>query len=63
MDSTTVALTNSTLSPTALKGAQVWVQVSHTFSWVTPISPLLTFIGGSSLSAPTITYKAYMRLE
>ncbi len=45
------------------RGTPVDVDLTYQFEFVTPIGDLLAFIGGSSISAPTITAHASMRLE
>lgn len=45
------------------KGETATVQLSYQFTYVTPISPLLSFIGGSSIANPTLTSTSAMRLE
>lgn len=45
------------------QGETVTVTVNYAFSYVTPLSPLLSLFGGSSLSTPTISSTAKMRLE
>ena len=45
------------------KGSEAKVQVSYVFTFVTPIGTMLSIIGGSNLTAPTITSTTSMRLE
>ena len=45
------------------KGSETTVTVSYAFTYVTPVGSLLTLIGGSALSAPTIASTTSMRLE
>ena len=45
------------------KGNEAQVTVSYAFTYVTPIATLVTLIGGSSLTAPTITSTTAMRFE
>lgn len=57
------SLTKTYTNVQGTKGTTVTVNVSYAFTYVTPISPLLTLIGGSSLSNPTISSSSSMRLE
>jgi len=45
------------------RGSEVSVQMSFNFDYVTPIGPMLGFIGGGALAEPTITSTTSMRLE
>jgi len=45
------------------RGQETTVDITYTFSFVTPIGGLLQLIGGSNLSAPAITAHSAMRLE
>jgi Flp pilus assembly protein TadG len=45
------------------RGEAVVVDLSYEFEFVTPMAGILDLIGGSSLSAPTITAHSSMRLE
>jgi Flp pilus assembly protein TadG len=45
------------------RGETVSVTVNYAFTYATPLSPLLTLIGGSSLATPTISSTSQMRLE
>jgi len=45
------------------RGQETTIDITYTFSFVTPIGGLLQLIGGSSLSAPAITAHSAMRLE
>ena len=45
------------------RGQETTIDITYTFSFVTPIGGLLKLIGGSSLSAPAITAHSAMRLE
>lgn len=61
-----ITLTNLTITLTNVQGSRgtpVEVDLSYTFNFVTPIGGILQLMGGSSLSAPTITAHASMRLE
>ena len=45
------------------RGSEVSIQMSFNFDYVTPIGPMLGFIGGGALAEPTITSTTSMRLE
>lgn len=45
------------------RGSQATVEVNYTFSYVTPIGGIVNLVSGGSLSAPTISSTASMRLE
>lgn len=45
------------------RGSQATVQVRYTFSYVTPIGGIVRLVSGGSLTAPTISSTASMRLE
>jgi Flp pilus assembly protein TadG len=45
------------------RGEAVDVDLTYTFSFVTPIGDILQFMGGNNLSAPQITAHSSMRLE
>lgn len=45
------------------RGSQTSVTVNYDFEFVTPIGGFLSLLGGSSLSAPTISSTTSMRLE
>jgi Flp pilus assembly protein TadG len=45
------------------RGEAVEVDLTYEFEFVTPMGNILAFIGGSNLSAPTITAHSSMRLE
>lgn len=45
------------------KGQTVTITLNYQFTYVTPISPLLSLIGGSSIANPTLTSTSAMRLE
>ena len=59
----TTKLTRVVTNPQGTKGSETSVKVSYTFTFVTPIGGILQLIGGSSLSAPTISSTTSMRLE
>ncbi|MGH2607883.1 MAG: TadE family protein [Tepidiformaceae bacterium] len=45
------------------RGGAVEVDLSYEFEFVTPMGDIMAFIGGSNISAPTITAHSSMRLE
>lgn len=45
------------------RGTEATVDITYTFSFVTPIGGLLHMIGGSSLATPAISAHSAMRLE
>ena len=45
------------------RGQEATVDITYTFSFVTPISGILNMIGGSALATPAITAHSAMRLE
>jgi Flp pilus assembly protein TadG len=61
LDPADIAITKTGIPATT--GSTVTVTVAYSFSYVTPLSPLLTLIGGSSLSTPTISSTTSMRGE
>lgn len=56
-------LTRTYTNVQAAKGSTVTVQLSYQFTFVTPVSPLLNLIGGSSIANPTLSSSSAMRLE
>lgn len=50
-------------NPQGARGTQTTVRVWYDFEFVTPIGGFLSILGGSSLSAPTISSTTSMRLE
>ena len=61
LDTTKITVTKTNIQ--GPRGAQATVAVHYNFSFVTPIGPLLALVGGSSVSAPTISATTSMRLE
>lgn len=61
LDQTLVTKTYSNVQ--GPRGETVTVTVNYAYSYVTPLSPLLSLLGGSSLATPTISSTAQMRLE
>ena len=61
LDTTKMTVTKTNIQ--GPRGAQTTVAVAYTFTYVTPIGPLLALFGGSSISAPTISATTSMRLE
>jgi hypothetical protein len=45
------------------RGEAIEVDLSYEFEFVTPMGDIMAFIGGSNISAPTITAHSSMRLE
>jgi Flp pilus assembly protein TadG len=45
------------------RGSEATIDITYTFSFVTPIGGILQLVGGSSISAPTLTAHSSMRLE
>ena len=45
------------------RGSEAKVDISYTFSFVTPIGAMLSLAGGTGLSAPNISTHSSMRLE
>lgn len=45
------------------RGSATTVDLSYNFQFVTPIGPMLTLVSGGSITAPTISAHAEMRLE
>ena len=58
-----IAIANPGGNIQGLRGSAVSVQVSYTFTYVTPLGSLVTLLGGSALAAPVITSTETMRLE
>jgi Flp pilus assembly protein TadG len=55
-----------TITPTNIQGTpgtDTSIDISYNFQFVTPLGSMLTLIGGSSISAPTLQAHATMRLE
>lgn len=63
LPSTSPTLTRTYTNVQAAKGNTVTVQLNYQFTYVTPISPLLNLIGGSSIANPTLSSTSAMRLE
>lgn len=63
LTTTSPTLTRTYTNVQAAKGETVTVTLNYQFTYVTPISPLLVFIGGSSIANPTLTSTSAMRLE
>lgn len=61
LDTTKMTITKTNVQ--GARGTETAVDISYNFSYVTPLGPLLQLIGGSSLSNPTISSHAAMRLE
>lgn len=61
LDTSKLTITKTNVQGT--RGSEVTVRLAYNFNWVTPMGNLLTLIGGSSLSAPTISSSTSMRLE
>ena len=45
------------------RGSQASVTVTYAFAFITPIGSMMTLIGGTNFSAPTISSTTSMRLE
>jgi hypothetical protein len=55
-----------TITPSNIQGKrgdEATIDISYTFSFVTPIGGMLKLVGGNSISAPTIKAHSSMRLE
>ncbi len=63
LTTTSPTLTKTYTNVQAAKGSTATVQLQYKFTYVTPISPLLSLIGGSSIANPTLTSTSSMRLE
>ncbi len=57
------SITITTTNVQGPRGEIVRVNLAYSFSFVTPIGDLAALVGGSSISAPTITGQSSMRLE
>jgi len=61
LDTTKMTVTKTNVQGT--RGTEAKVSISYNFSFVTPLGGMLRLIGGSSISAPTISASSSMRLE
>ena len=61
LDATSITI--STTNVQGARGSTVEVDLTYSFSFVTPIGDLAALVGGSSISAPAITGHSSMRLE
>lgn len=61
LDTTKISVAKVNVQGT--KGTETSVTVNYTFNFVTPIGAMMSLLGGSSVSAPTISSTSSMRLE
>jgi Flp pilus assembly protein TadG len=61
IDTTRMTVTKTNIQ--GARGGDTSIDISYSFQFVTPIGSMLTLIGGSNISAPTLTAHASMRLE
>jgi hypothetical protein len=61
LDTTKMSITPGNIQ--GARGSEATIDISYTFSFVTPIGGILQLVGGSSISAPVISAHSSMRLE
>ncbi len=61
VDTTKMTVTKTNIQGTP--GTDTSIDITYNFQFVTPLGSMLTLVGGSSISAPTLKAHATMRLE